>query len=101
LRSATPSPRPLIRCGLVHSEAISGRTLGRSDGLLSISRSLQEESGIRYYLDEFTFRFNRRSSKSRGKLFYRLVQQAVAAEPVPSKQMVKCFAPGDNANHNR
>ena len=29
-----------------------------------------------YYLDEFTFRFNRKS-KSRGKLFYRLVQQAV------------------------
>jgi transposase-like protein len=25
-----------------------------------------------YYLDEFTFRFNRRQSKSRGKLFYRL-----------------------------
>ena len=30
-----------------------------------------------YYLDEFTFRFNRRKSKSRGKLFFRLVQQAV------------------------
>ena len=36
-----------------------------------------------YYLDEFTFRFNRRKSISRGKLFYRLVQQAVAVEPVP------------------
>ena len=35
-----------------------------------------------YYLDEFTFRFNRRRSKSRGKLFYRLIQQAVAIEPV-------------------
>jgi len=35
-----------------------------------------------YYLDEFTFRFNRRRSKSRGKLFFRLVQQAVAVEPV-------------------
>jgi hypothetical protein len=31
-----------------------------------------------YYLDEFTFRFNRRRSKSRGKLFFRLAQQAVA-----------------------
>lgn len=28
-----------------------------------------------YYLDEFTFRFNRRKSKSRGKLFFRLVEQ--------------------------
>jgi hypothetical protein len=34
-----------------------------------------------YYLDEFIFRFNRRSSRSRGKLFYRLMQQAVAVEP--------------------
>jgi transposase-like protein len=36
-----------------------------------------------YYLDEFTFRFNRRRSKSRGKLFLRLVQQTLAVEPVP------------------
>jgi transposase-like protein len=34
-----------------------------------------------YYLDEFTFRFNRRKSASRGKLFFRLVEQAVAVEP--------------------
>ncbi len=33
------------------------------------------------YLDEFTFRFNRRASVSRGKLFYRLVQQAVQVAP--------------------
>jgi len=33
-------------------------------------------------LDEFTFRFNRRRSKSRGKLFFRLAQQAVAVDPV-------------------
>lgn len=36
-----------------------------------------------YYLDEFTFRFNRRRSRSRGKIFFRLVQQAVNIEPVP------------------
>src|SRR5438132_11995459 len=41
-----------------------------------------------YYLDEFTFRFNRRSSRSRGKLFYRLLQQAVAVEPAPYKAVV-------------
>lgn len=34
------------------------------------------------YLNEFTFRFNRRKSRSRGKLFYRLAQQAVQTEPV-------------------
>lgn len=42
-----------------------------------------------YYLDEYTFRFNRRTSRHRGKLFYRLVQQAVAIEPTPYKSMVK------------
>ena len=40
-----------------------------------------------YYLDEFTFRFNRRNSKSRGKLFYRLVQQAVATHPTTYPQL--------------
>lgn len=44
------------------------------------------------YLDEFTFRFNRRKSRSRGKLFYRLLEQAVAIEPVPYKSLVKCSA---------
>ncbi|MBA7558114.1 IS1595 family transposase ISPlba5 [subsurface metagenome] len=39
-------------------------------------------SHIDYYLDEYTFRFNRRTSRSRGKLFYRLVQQVVAISPV-------------------
>ena len=34
-----------------------------------------------YYLAEFTFRFNRRKSKSRGKLFYRLMQQAAQGAP--------------------
>ena len=34
-----------------------------------------------YYLDEFTFRFNRRTSRARGLLFYRLVAQAVQVDP--------------------
>jgi transposase-like protein len=41
-----------------------------------------------YYLDEFTFRFNRRKSRSRGKLFYRLVQQAAQVEPAPYRNLV-------------
>lgn len=41
------------------------------------------------YLDEFTFRFNRRKSKSRGKLFYRLAQQAVQVEAVPYSEITK------------
>ena len=41
-----------------------------------------------YYLDEFTFRFNRRKSKSRGKLFFRLMQQAVSTAPATYETMV-------------
>jgi len=41
-----------------------------------------------YYLDEFTFRFNRRRSKSRGKLFFRLAQQTVAVDPVTYYRIV-------------
>lgn len=41
-----------------------------------------------YYLDEYTFRFNRRKSASRGKLFYRLVQQAVKVDPIPGQAIV-------------
>jgi transposase-like protein len=41
------------------------------------------------YLDEFTFRFNRRKSKSRGKLFYRLAQHSVLVGPVPFATLVK------------
>ena len=41
-----------------------------------------------YYLDEFTFRFNRRTSKARGMLFYRLLQQAVDTDPHPLKDLI-------------
>ena len=41
-----------------------------------------------YYLDEFTFRFNRRTSNYRGLLFYRLLQQAVCLNPVRGKDLV-------------
>lgn len=41
------------------------------------------------YLNEFTFRFNRRTSRSRGKLFYRLVQQAVQGKPATYASITK------------
>ena len=41
------------------------------------------------YLDEFVFRFNRRTSASRGMLFYRLLQQAVITEPVTYDDVVR------------
>lgn len=43
---------------------------------------------LAYYLDEFTFRFNRRTSKSRGKLFYRLIEQALQIDPIPANTII-------------
>ena len=40
------------------------------------------------YLDEYVFRFNRRTSRSRGMLFYRLMQQAVATSPLTYSDVV-------------
>jgi transposase-like protein len=42
-----------------------------------------------YYLDEFTFRFNRRTSGSRGKLFYRLMQNAVRVPPTSYQSLIQ------------
>lgn len=39
------------------------------------------------YLEEFTFRFNRRTSRYRWKLFYGLVSQAVSIEPAPYSRL--------------
>ena len=54
-----------------------------------------------YYLDEFTFRFNRRSSKSRGKLFYRLLQQAVQVDPVTYNQIIGGKQGFDEVNNEK
>jgi len=56
--------------------------------LLGTHQGYGSAKHLDYYLDEFTFRFNRRTSGSRGKLFYRLVQQALQVNPVPYRQLV-------------
>ena len=55
--------------------------------LLSTHQGAVRPSHLDYYLDEFTFRFNRRSSASRGKLFYRLLQQALMIDPRPYRTL--------------
>jgi len=46
-----------------------------------------------YYLDEYTFRFNRRTAKAPGLLFYRLLQQSVGTDPHPLKDLIKQSEP--------
>ena len=56
--------------------------------LLGTHQGAVLHSHLDYYLDEFVFRFNRRRSRSRGLLFYRLIEQALAIAPVRCPQLV-------------
>lgn len=53
--------------------------------LLGTHQNFVGEKHLPYYLDEYTFRYNRRKSKSRGLLFQRLIEQAVIHVPVEYK----------------
>jgi len=48
---------------------------------------------LQEYLDEYVFRFNRRTSNHRGLLFYRLLERAVTADPVTYRDLVRIGAP--------
>ncbi len=61
--------------------------------LLGTHQGAVEIDHLQAYLDEFCFRFNRRSSRSRGMLFYRLMQQAVGSPPITYRQVVANPAP--------
>ena len=61
------------------------------DQLLSTGRGYGKAKKPEDYLNEFTFRFNRRKSAWRGKLFFRLAQQAVQIEPVPYADLIKHY----------
>jgi len=53
-----------------------------------------------YYLDEYIFRFNRRTSRYRGKLFYRLLQNAVALDAVSYQDITKGVRGTKTPKHN-
>jgi transposase-like protein len=56
--------------------------------LLGTHQGAVSAEHLDYYLDEYTFRFNRRKSRARGLLFYRLVAQAVQVDPIRYRQLV-------------
>lgn len=56
--------------------------------LLGTHQGAVRPQQLDYYLDEFSFRFNRRSSNHRGLLFYRLLEQAVQIDPKPLRKLL-------------
>ena len=76
-----------------------GRTIGRS---LAGQRHAVTDRNQRYsvepahlasYLNEFVFRFNRRRSRSRGMVFYRVLELAVAHDPVRYQDLIATRRP--------
>lgn len=57
--------------------------------LLGTHQSYLNKNKLGYYLDEYVFRYNRRTSKSRGLLFLRIIEQGVNAEPITYDDIIK------------
>ena len=64
--------------------------------LLGTHQGAVSDQHLDYYLDEFTFRFNRRRSRARGLLFYRLLTQALNVDPAPYRRIVGGKGPRRN-----
>lgn len=80
--SATGDPAHVLMPGVHRISSLLKRwLLGTHQGAVSGKH-------LDYYLDEYTFQFNRRTSKARGMLFYRLLQQAVATRPLSYNKIV-------------
>ena len=56
--------------------------------LLGTHQSSVDPAHLQSYLNEFVFRFNRRRSRARGMLFYRVLQLAVTHAPVRYRDLV-------------
>ncbi len=56
--------------------------------LLGTHQGAARPHQLDFYLDEFAFRFNRRNSRQRGLLFYRLLDQAIQVDHIPLSAIV-------------
>ncbi len=61
--------------------------------LLGTHQGSIDDAHLQSYLDEFVFRFNRRRSRSRGLVFYRVLELAVAHDPVRYRELVVDASP--------
>ena len=61
--------------------------------LLGTHQGSVDDAHLVSYLDEFVFRFNRRRSRSRGMVFYRVLELAVAHEPVRYQDLIASRRP--------
>jgi transposase-like protein len=64
--------------------------------LLGTHQGSVGDAHLQSYLDEFVFRFNRRTSRSRGLVFYRVLELAVGHEPVRYHDLIVTSTPAKN-----
>lgn len=69
--------------------------------LLGTHQGAVSREHLDVYLDEFTFRFNRRTSRARGLLFYRLLSQAVQVKPAPTATLFLDTGRGPEQNRRK
>jgi hypothetical protein len=62
--------------------------------LLGTHQGVVDTAHLPGYLNEFVFRFNRRKSRSRGLVFYRVLELAVDHNPVRYRDLIKNPRPG-------
>src|SRR5262249_38253872 len=61
--------------------------------LLGTHQGSVDEAHLPAYLDEFVFRFNRRRSRSRGLVFYRVLELAGGHDPVRYQDLIAARRP--------
>ena len=61
--------------------------------LLGTHQGSADDAHLASYLNEFVFRFNRRRSRSRGMLFFRVLELAVAHDPVRYQDLIVSHRP--------
>jgi len=61
--------------------------------LLGTHQGSVDDAHLTSYLNEFVFRFNRRRSRSRGMVFYRVLELAIAHDPVRYKDIIATKRP--------
>ena len=67
--------------------------------LLGTHQGAVRPKQLQHYLDEFTFRYNRRKSRHVGKLFHRMLQGACATQPTAYWQLVGRDKPDQAVQH--
>lgn len=82
-QSASPYPAHVLLPGVHRAASLLKRwLLGTYQGAVSPLH-------LPYYLDEFSFRFNRRTSRARGLLFHRLIEQAAQRSHTPTANLYR------------